>query len=222
MTIAGREISSFGRGGHGGSRLRLTAALALLGAAIFFGGGFFHFIATIPGKSDPAPPSDGIVALTGGADRIADAVELLAAGQARRLLISGVNQSTTRSEIARLTPSLGELLGCCVDLDHAALNTAGNAAETARWARAHGLTSLIVVTSDYHMPRALAEMRRALPDARLTPHVVPTSRLKSAGVLADPEMMRMVVWEYLKYLRTLARNALPAGPSQDNRIASRG
>ena len=42
--------------------------------------------------------------------------------------------------------------------------TRGNAAETAEWARAHQVRSLIVVTSAYHMPRALAELGRDLPD----------------------------------------------------------
>lgn len=225
MTIAGREIGRLGRAGafgaDGRGRLRLAFALMLAGSMILFWAGLAHFVVTMPTHSEPAPAADGVVALTGGADRIADAAELLAAGRARRMLISGVNQSTSSGEIARLTPNLGELLKCCVDLDHAALNTAGNAAETARWARAHGLRSVIVVTSDYHMPRALVEMRRALPEARLTPHAVPTPRLRSAGVFADPDMMRIVVWEYLKYIRAIVRSFIPAGPDGGARMASR-
>lgn len=224
MSVAGREANPFRRavraGAEGSRRLHLLAALGFLALVVAFSGGLFRFVMAIPAESAPPPSSDGIVALTGGAERIADAVDLLAAGKARRMLISGVHQSTSRAEIAKLTPNLSETFACCVDIDHAALNTAGNAVETARWARSHGLRSVIVVTSDYHMPRALAEMRRAMPEARLNPHVVPTRRLQSGGLLTDPEMMRIVVWEYLKYIRTIAVGAVsPADPEPVKRFA---
>ena len=97
--------------------------------------------------------ADGIVVLTGGASRVADAIELLAAGRGRRLLISGVNRATNRSEISRLNPEFTRVVGCCVDFDRS-LNTLGNAVETRRWTQARGFRSLIVVTSNYYMPSA--------------------------------------------------------------------
>lgn len=225
MTYAGRRIErsgqGLGAGGGGRPRLRLLASLATVVAVLGFWLGLAGFVANIPREAGLPPESDGVVALTGGAERISDAVELLAAGRAKRMLISGVNLATSRKEIARLTPNFGELVGCCVDIDHAALNTAGNATETARWARSHGLKSVIVVTSDYHMPRALAEMRRAMPEAELVPHVVPTSRLRGGGLWTDPDLVRLVVWEYVKYLRTKARNLLPGETPSPGRVAIR-
>lgn len=122
--------------------------------------GFAWFLYRVP--TDETPPdhtAEGIVVLTGGALRINDAVELLAAGRGRRLLITGVNPTTHSRELAALTPRYKALFGCCIDLDHSALNTIGNAVETRRWTRARGFHSLIVVTSAYHMPRAIGVFR---------------------------------------------------------------
>ena len=83
--------------------------------------------------------ADGIVVLTGGASRVTDAIELLAAGRGRRLLISGVNRSTNRSEISRLNPEFARVVRCCVDFDRS-LNTLGNAVETRRWTQARAFT----------------------------------------------------------------------------------
>ena len=85
-------------------------------------------------EQKPETRADGIVAMTGGAQRIGDAIDLLAQGYAKRLLISGVNEKTSREEIARLNPGQRRLFDCCVDLDYRARNTIGNAIETRRWA----------------------------------------------------------------------------------------
>src|SRR5215472_4827481 len=106
----------------------LVAFAALLG-------GFLWFALHIASKESPLDRmADGIVALTGGAARITDAVELLASGRGRRLLITGVAPTTNTSELIRLVPDHERWFGCCIDLDYAARNTIGNAAETKRWA----------------------------------------------------------------------------------------
>ena len=120
-------------------------------------------------EAAPARNADGIVVLTGAAFRISDALELLAAGHGKRLLITGVNPLTRSREIARLVPEHQRWFTCCVDLDHSATNTIGNAIETRRWVKARGFKSLIVVTSNFHMPRAMAELAHQLPDVTLVP-----------------------------------------------------
>ena len=109
------------------------------------------------------PPADGIVVLTGGSSRVSDAIELLANGYGQRLLISGVHP-TNAAATSRGRCRTSSLLSCCIDLDRSAVNTRSNAAETRRWARDRGLKSLIVVTSNYHMPRAIVELSHAMPD----------------------------------------------------------
>src|SRR5499427_10521796 len=133
-------------------------------AAGLLGLGFVWFISRVPAAEIPLDrDADGIVALTGGASRIAAAIELLASGRGKRLLISGAYRATNSKEISRLHPEFARWVRCCVDFDRS-LNTLGNALETKRWAESRGFRSLIVVTSNYHMPRALAEIAHQLPD----------------------------------------------------------
>ena len=124
--------------------------------------GFIWFVWRVPAEEVQISGSaDGIVALTGGASRIADAIELLASGRGQRLLISGANPATNSQEISRLNPEFRRWVRCCVDFDRS-VNTLGNAIEIKRWTENRGFRSLIVVTSNYHMPRALAEISRCL------------------------------------------------------------
>ncbi len=149
-------------------RRRLALGVAGLGlvAGIALGAGFLAFVAHLARSEQlPLGPSDGIVALTGGAQRIEDAMDLLAGGYGRRLLITGVNERTSRDEIARLNPGQQHLIACCVDLDYRARNTIGNAIEIRRWMRENGFRSVAVVTSNYHMPRTLVELDHALRKA---------------------------------------------------------
>lgn len=178
--------------------------LALVGAV--FLAGFATFLLSLEhAEREPASPTDGIVVLTGGAQRIEDAIELLAKGYGSRLLISGVNERTSRETIKRLTPGQRELVECCVDLDYRARNTVGNAAEIARWVRSRGFTSLIVVTSNYHLPRTLAELDEALPDIRKTPYAVVASGRASDGFWPMAARARLLVSEYVKYVAVSVR-----------------
>ena len=183
----------------------------LTSAAVIFLGGFFLFATGIPRTETPPPhPADGIVALTGGASRITDAMELLAGNQGKRLLISGVNPATKPGELIRLTPEYEKLFACCIDLGHQALNTSGNALEIAQWSRALGFRSLIVVTSGWHMPRALVELRREMPGTDLIPYSVVTDRMREEPWWTNAQTARLLMLEYLKYLAALARVRIDA------------
>ena len=191
----------------------LTAA-ACLGVAALSGAlvGFLLFSSAIALEEAP-PARSGVaaVALTGGAERIADAIDLLERGYAGRLLITGVNPSLTRADVTRLAPRSARLIECCVDLGYEARNTIGNALEARQWLAAHGLRGpVIVVTSNYHMPRALAELGHELPDTELIPYPVVTDRLRRAAWWNDAAVARLWAGEYAKYLVALVRIALQA------------
>jgi uncharacterized SAM-binding protein YcdF (DUF218 family) len=145
--------------------------------------------------------ADGIVALTGGSERISEAFDLLADGMGKRLLITGVNLATSGNALSAEAGS-GDttLLKCCVDLDRNALNTVGNAIEAARWVHERKFHSLIVVTSNYHMPRSLLELRRVLPETELVAYPVVNPNLHLEQWWQDGGSLRLVVSEYLKFL----------------------
>jgi uncharacterized SAM-binding protein YcdF (DUF218 family) len=175
-----------------------TIALGLT-VPVALAAGFLWFTSRLPADAVAPVRADGIVVLTGGASRISDAVELLAAGRGRRLLISGVNRGTTSRHISRLNPELARWVRCCVDFDHS-LNTLGNAIETKLWSERRGLRSLIVVTSSYHMPRAMAEIAHQLPDATLIPYPVVSDRLRTEPWWASGATTKLLLSEYMKYI----------------------
>lgn len=149
---------------------------------------------------DPAAQAAGVVVLTGGGGRVATGVELLQAGRAERLLISGVNPGSPPADIAAAAGAPTAIFDCCVDIGLEASNTAGNALEIAAWARARSYRAIIVVTSDYHMPRALLELHAAAPELALIAHGVP-----APGPLTSPAQGRRWLQEYLKYVAVFVR-----------------
>jgi uncharacterized SAM-binding protein YcdF (DUF218 family) len=184
-------------------------------AALLIGLGFVWFSWRVPAEEVSLDrDADGIVALTGGASRIADAIELLASGRGKRLLISGAYRATNSNEISRLNPEFGRWVRCCVDFDRS-LNTLGNAVETKRWAESRGFRSLIIVTSNYHMPRALAEIAHQLPDVVLVPFPVVTDRQRAERWWGHWATTRRMLIEYVKYVFAKARMAL--SPDAGNR-----
>ena len=178
--------------------------------------GFAGFVWLLPSDEVVLDRSaDGIVVLTGGDSRVNEALELLATGRGKRLLITGVNPGTTAADIATEVTNYNRALACCVDLDYSALNTLGNAVQARRWAVSHGFHSLIVVTSAYHMPRALAELAHQLPDAALIPYPVVSDRLRIEPWWSNGATTRLVLSEYLKYLFAKVRMRFDSVASND-------
>jgi uncharacterized SAM-binding protein YcdF (DUF218 family) len=186
----------------------LTMAVAATGA-VLLAGGFFWFVMAIPTEEVQLNgQADGIVVLTGAAARIPDAIELLAEQRGKRLLITGVYRSTSSRQIGRITPLYSKYLSCCIDLDRSALNTYGNALQAKRWAYEHNYNSLIIVTSNWHMPRAMAELRHQLPELKLIGYPVISAKLKKDPWWSNLTTARLLMSEYLKYLVALARMRL--------------
>ncbi|MCT4474456.1 uncharacterized SAM-binding protein YcdF (DUF218 family) [Bosea sp. OAE752] len=210
----GATVTSVSRGGLSRRRILALAAIATttLGAVLFVCG-YARFAAGIEAREPVATPqTDAIVVVTGGSQRIGDAIGLLGADRGARLLISGVNEKTSREELARLNPASRDLLACCVDLDYRARNTIGNAIETRRWVRRHGFRSLLVVTSNYHMPRTLAEFSHAMPGLRFIAHPVVTDQLDTAGWWYRWSTIRLLAPEYVKYLVARLRSFVEDDP----------
>jgi uncharacterized SAM-binding protein YcdF (DUF218 family) len=175
--------------------------LVFVVACSAFIGGFFVFADQVAtADPPPSPRADGIVALTGDTGRIGTAIDLLSHESANRLLISGVDTTISAETLRNAFPASASLFTCCIDIGHAARDTRGNATETRDWARARGYRSLIVVTSAYHMPRSLTEMRRALPEVEFVPVPVQPARRDLGAWMRDGSTFRLLLTEYVKYI----------------------
>ncbi|MEO3389285.1 YdcF family protein [Mesorhizobium sp. CAU 1741] len=190
-----------------------VGCVILIGAAIAFLGGFAAFATHVARLSTPSElrEADAIIVLTGGEKRIDAALELLESGKGQRLLISGVHPSARVIDLQRATGGNETLFSCCVDIDRLALDTIGNAEESAKWVNSHAWNSVIVVTNNYHMPRSLLELRRLIGDADLLPYPVVNTRLDDGEWVTNRAALRVLFTEYAKYVAAVARGMLPLG-----------
>jgi uncharacterized SAM-binding protein YcdF (DUF218 family) len=187
----------------GGLRLIFNSLMLAFGLLAI---GFLIFTRSIE-RSQPEPErtADGIAVLTGGVARIDEAMKLLAQQKAKRLLITGVNRTTSMEALKQLASEGDQLFSCCVDIDKEARDTIDNATETSQWVAQHHYNSIIVVTSNYHMPRALAELARVMPGVTLIPYSVVYNNVHLDRWWTYPGTTKLLVSEYLKYLPALGR-----------------
>ena len=197
--------------------LMMTVASCVILAAIFVSL-LQHFVLTLPKPDNNIDIADGIVVPTGGQARLHAGLDLLVDGRAPHLLLSGVGQGITKDMIAQslaLSPSRIAQLTCCVTLDFQAENTKGNARATQKWANDNNLSRILLVTSDYHMPRAALEFGYHLPERTIITYPVSAPDLLGKSWYSDWQTLRLYSREFLKYsLRRLRISAYlnPAPP----------
>jgi uncharacterized SAM-binding protein YcdF (DUF218 family) len=153
--------------------------------------------------SDRGGATDAIVVLTGGRLRLETGLDLLGAGKAQKLFVSGVNPHVDRGALLRVVGPIPDLDAGRIALGHAADNTMGNARETAEWMRQQGYRSLRLVTSWYHMRRSLLEFARAMPDTAIIADPVFAGHVDSGALAGWLEVAMLTIGEYNKYLITL-------------------
>lgn len=179
---------------HWGLRLALVLSVAV-GC---WGAGFLWFLRLTSQEAQYPGMADGIVVLTGGADRVELALHLLSDGRADKLLISGIGGGADLSVLGRGSGVDTAALARRITLGRHANSTFGNAQETAAWVNDNQIRSLLVVTAYYHMPRALVELRHVLPDTTLLaePVLLPGGTKRTL-------LSRLMAEEYSKYLIAL-------------------
>lgn len=174
--------------------------------------GFAAFAALLPKVPRHIGHVDGIVALTGGGERLDVAVALFEQGKGKRLLISGVNTQTTKRELKRLSHGK-QRFDCCTDLGYAAENTFGNAKEAAAWARFHRYKSILLVTARYHMPRSVAEFHDVMPDVAVIAY--PVDADVGQGFAARMHALKLLHSEYAKFIAVTILTATGLEPGLD-------
>lgn len=187
-------------------RRRMPPVAVVLFALIFaLGIGFIIFSEHVSTLNQPANTvkAEAIIVLTGGKSRIETALELLADKRGQRLLISGVHPSTKPQALQRITNTDPKLFVCCVDIDRSALNTIGNAVESAKWIRNHQYKRVFIVTNNYHMPRSILELSREVDTVELVPFPVINSDLKRNSWMSQGDTLRVLFTEYIKYIGAL-------------------
>jgi len=179
----------------------IIVGVAILAALGFAGFDFLRFVDRADKSTQVATPAtpDAVVALTGSSDaRIVTAVKL---SQSTRtpLLISGVHIDTRPADIARIAGVTENTIKNDVTLGYAAADTWGNGEEVADWARAHNKKRIVVVTSDYHMDRAMLELHRAMPEGDFVPFAVAGSKTPPRDWWKDFSLARRLIEEWVKF-----------------------
>ena len=190
-----------------GMRSLRYGLIALAVPLVVFLIGFIIFSAKVANYDQPADieQADAIIVLTGGQARLGPAVSLLSNGRGEKLLISGVHPSVSKDAIRAATGGAKSLFDCCVELDYLALDTIGNAAESVKWIEANAFKNVIMVTSNYHMPRAMLELRRNIGTLQVKPFAIVSQKRNLFLWLTDMDALRVLVVEYGKYLRATLR-----------------
>jgi len=194
-----------------GHRTLSLAAALIVALAFLWLAGLWRFAANIPAEvKDPDRHTDAIVVLTGGSLRVENGLQLLAAGKAEKLFVSGVYRGVDVTELLRVSRQSPESVACCIVLGHAANDTIGNARETAEWIYGQGYHSLRLVTAGYHMPRSLLEFSRAMPGIEIVANPVFPEFLREHPWWRSRPAATLIIGEYNKYLFASIRPLLPA------------
>ena len=196
--------------------------LVLLVAIVAGGWDFSRFIARADKVAAAGAPksAQAVTTLTGASDaRIVAGVNLAEALHVP-LLISGVHVDTRAADIARIAGVTEAEIQCCVTLGRAAATTEGNGAEVAEWARRHKVTRIVVVTSEYHMDRAMLELRHAMPEADFVAYAVTSLKVAPRDWYKDGPSAWRLFEEWAKY--RLARLRMAPDATQADPVQARG
>ena len=188
------------------------AKIIVIGGALLtaiFISGLQYFVLNLPRHMEsPTRQSDGIVVITGGQQRLDAGLTLLATGTASKLLISGVGAGLNKGILAndlQLNQTQRDLLICCAELEFAARDTRGNARAARHWAETNKFASLVLVTANYHMPRARLAFESEMPHIDLHYWPVNPDDLRIDSWWTDPGLVRLLAREYAKFLAEFIR-----------------
>ena len=145
----------------------------------------------------PEKHSDAIVVLTGGTNRIKTGLSLMQKMNAEYMLISGVNKNVKQTE---LFPNMDEKELKKITLGYEALDTVGNAQEIKSWIKEKEIKSILIVTSFYHMPRSIFEIKKVVKNVRIMPWTVFPQSFSESVDWIKTKYAWLLFTEYHKYI----------------------
>ncbi len=141
--------------------------------------------------------TDAIVVLAGGRGRVDEGVRLYLEGKADTLLLIGVDPSVRKGDLYRVLPGRRSAEG--VVLEQVSRNTLENALYSRELILRNKITSVLLITSRYHMKRSMLFFRTFLPkDIAIYPHPVDSTNLVSTW-WSHGGSFRLLLSEFYKY-----------------------
>ena len=184
-------------------------SIIIISFLIYFFNGLFNYQERILSLTEySSKRASNIVILTGGSNRIRDGLKIIknlenSAIINTKLLISGTGKGFTLSNVKKLLPkseSLDIFLKCCIELDNKSQNTHSNAIETLKWAKKNNIKTFILITSNYHMPRATLEFKARMPNFEIITHPITPKKHDISNWMHSFETFSLIFIEYSKFL----------------------
>ena len=156
--------------------------------------------------------SPNIVILTGGTNRIKDGLKIIKDFRKLKksnykILVSGTGTGFTKNSLKNQLGSNfnPKLIQCCIDLDKVSKNTITNASETFKWTQKKDIKEFILITSNYHMPRAYLEFKNIMPNFKIHTYAITPKKHDIENWLNSYQTFGLVFTEYCKYIAASLR-----------------
>lgn len=153
---------------------------------------------------DKMEKTDAVVVLTGGKNRINEAAKLLNQKNADKMFISGVSQETSLEELVEKY-DMETYYADNVEIGQEAKNTLENAKEVKEWVEKNNISSIRLVTSNYHMPRSMEEIEAATDGVSIIPHPVYSENVAKKW-WTSWKSFKFVASEYNKFIFVWIKN----------------
>ncbi|MDC0093012.1 YdcF family protein [Alphaproteobacteria bacterium] len=151
--------------------------------------------------------NSNVVILTGGSNRIKDGLKIINnvdkfTKANLKILISGTGKGFTKISLKKmLTSNFNlKLLECCIELESISKNTYSNASETYKWVTLNNINKFILITSNYHMPRAILEFKNKMPNLEIFTYPISPKNHNISKWLSSSETFSLIFVEYSKLL----------------------
>jgi uncharacterized SAM-binding protein YcdF (DUF218 family)/glycosyltransferase involved in cell wall biosynthesis len=189
-------------------RIVQVATGVALAYLLLFRSPFIWWLAEPLRMSSSPEPSNAIVVFAGGVgesgkagggyqERVKQAVDLYRAGMAPRMIFSSGYAFVFReAEVMRDLAVNQGVPPSVILLETKAANTFENVAFVNEVLERQGWRSILLVSSPYHMRRAVWTFRKRAPGLRLIPAPVPYSQFYAHGNGASLEQIRGILQEY--------------------------